>query len=85
MVSNNVQPGGNFVVLDLQPATWYLLRVTANNNAGYAKSEYDFATLTVSGGTRREGEGRGKTWLSCSGCLCSFLCVSFPLKWRRDG
>ncbi|CAG0885271.1 unnamed protein product [Cyprideis torosa] len=51
MVSNNVQPAGNFVVLDLQPATWYLLRVTAHNNAGWGKAEYDFATLTLTGGT----------------------------------
>nr|XP_031842404.1 Down syndrome cell adhesion molecule-like protein Dscam2 isoform X28 [Nomia melanderi] len=50
-VSNNVKPGGNFVVLDLDPATWYNLRVTAHNNAGFAVAEYDFATLTVTGGT----------------------------------
>ncbi|XP_026295726.1 Down syndrome cell adhesion molecule isoform X46 [Apis mellifera] len=50
-VSNNVKPGGNFVVLDLVPATWYHLRVTAHNNAGFAVAEYEFATLTVTGGT----------------------------------
>ncbi|XP_076390028.1 Down syndrome cell adhesion molecule 1 isoform X5 [Megachile rotundata] len=50
-VSNNVKPGGNFVVLDLDPATWYHLRVTAHNNAGFAVAEYEFATLTVTGGT----------------------------------
>lgn len=49
-VSNSVKPGGNFVVLDLEPATWYQLRVTANNNAGFQVGEFDFATLTVTGG-----------------------------------
>jgi len=49
-VSNNVKPGGNFVVLDLDPANWYHLRVTAHNNAGFAVAEYEFATLTVTGG-----------------------------------
>jgi hypothetical protein len=49
-VSNNVKPGGNFVVLDLEPATWYNLRVTAHNNAGFAVAEYEFATLTITGG-----------------------------------
>ncbi|EGI61628.1 Down syndrome cell adhesion molecule-like protein [Acromyrmex echinatior] len=41
----------NFVVLDLDPASWYHLRVTAHNNAGFAVAEYEFATLTVTGGT----------------------------------
>lgn len=49
-VSNNVKPGGNFVVLDLDPANWYHLRVTAHNNAGFSVAEYEFATLTVTGG-----------------------------------
>ena len=48
-MSNNVKPGGNFVVMDLDPATWYYLRVTAHNNAGFAVAEYEFATLTVTG------------------------------------
>ncbi|CAB0037705.1 unnamed protein product, partial [Trichogramma brassicae] len=50
-VSNNVKPGGNFVVMDLDAATWYHLRVTANNNPGSAVAEYEFATLTVTGST----------------------------------
>ncbi|XP_017784824.1 PREDICTED: Down syndrome cell adhesion molecule-like protein Dscam2 isoform X11 [Nicrophorus vespilloides] len=50
-VSNHVKPGGNFVVLDLDPAMWYHLRVTAHNNAGFNVAEYEFATLTVTGGT----------------------------------
>lgn len=49
-VSNNVKPGGNHVVLDLEPAVWYHLRVTAHNNAGFSVAEYEFATLTLTGG-----------------------------------
>lgn len=55
-VSNNVKPGGNFVVLDLDPASWYHLRVTAHNNAGFAVAEYEFATLTVTGGKHKGNE-----------------------------
>ncbi|XP_050561807.1 cell adhesion molecule Dscam2 isoform X33 [Spodoptera frugiperda] len=50
-ISNAVKPGGNFVVLDLEPATWYVLRITAHNNAGFNVAEYEFATLTMTGGT----------------------------------
>lgn len=49
-VSNNVKPGQNFVLLDLDPAVWYHLRITAHNNAGFNVAEYEFATLTVTGG-----------------------------------
>lgn len=49
-ISNNVKPGGNFVVLDLEPASWYNVRITAHNSAGFTVAEYDFATLTVTGG-----------------------------------
>ena len=49
-MSNSVKAGGNFVVLDLNPATWYNLKVTAHNNAGFSVAEYEFATLTVTGG-----------------------------------
>lgn len=41
-------------MLDLDPASWYHLRVTAHNNAGFAVAEYEFATLTVTGGMHRE-------------------------------
>lgn len=50
LVSNSVKAGGNFVVLDLNPATWYNLRVTAYNNAGFSLAKYEIATLTVTGG-----------------------------------
>lgn len=49
-ISNNVKPGGNFVVLDLDAASWYNVRITAHNSAGFTVSEYEFATLTVTGG-----------------------------------
>ncbi|CAL8111483.1 unnamed protein product [Orchesella dallaii] len=49
MVSNSVKPSGNYVVLDLTPATWYQLRVTAHNNVGFTQAEFEFATLTIMG------------------------------------
>ena len=42
LVSSSVKAGGNFVVLDLNPATWYNLKVTAHNNAGFSVAEYEF-------------------------------------------
>ena len=65
VVSNNVKSGGNFVVLDLNPATWYNLRVTAHNNAGFSIAEYEFATLTATGGedhTQSESCLRKRKW-----------------------
>nr|NP_001036500.1 down syndrome cell adhesion molecule 1, isoform T [Drosophila melanogaster]ABI31051.1 down syndrome cell adhesion molecule 1, isoform T [Drosophila melanogaster] len=61
-ISNNVKPDNNYVVLDLEPATWYNLRITAHNSAGFTVAEYDFATLTVTGGTIApldDGSGHG--------------------------
>lgn len=49
-MSNNVKPGSNFVVLDLDAASWYIVRITAHNSAGFTVAEYEFATLTVTGG-----------------------------------
>lgn len=69
-VSNNVKPGGNFVVLDLDPASWYHLRVTAHNNAGFAVAEYEFATLTVTGGEYGRMDTSmsvGSRWLGANG------------------
>jgi hypothetical protein len=37
-------------VLDLMPETRYTLRMTAHNSAGSTVHEYDFTTLTFSGG-----------------------------------
>lgn len=49
-MANNIKPNANFGVGDLEPAQWYHLRVTAHNNAGFTVAEYEFATLTVTGG-----------------------------------
>ena len=45
-----MKPSGNYVLLDLEPATWYNLRVTAHNKAGFKDAVYEFATLTLDGG-----------------------------------
>lgn len=37
-------------MLDLEPASWYNVRITAHNSAGFTVAEYEFATLTVTGG-----------------------------------
>ncbi|XP_071522341.1 cell adhesion molecule Dscam1 [Panulirus ornatus] len=51
MASNQVKPTGNYVIMELTPATWYSLRISAHNNAGSSVAEYECATLTVTGGT----------------------------------
>ncbi|KAG7160229.1 Down syndrome cell adhesion molecule-like protein 2-like 4, partial [Homarus americanus] len=51
MASNQVKPTGNYVIMELTPATWYNLRISAHNNAGSSVAEYDCATLTLTGGT----------------------------------
>ena len=50
VLSYNEKPGGNFVVFDLNPATWYNLLITAFNNDGFSVAEYEFPTLTATGG-----------------------------------
>lgn len=50
LVNNNVKASGDFVFLDLEPAQWYNLRVTAHNKAGSTMAEYEFPTLTETGG-----------------------------------
>ncbi|XP_063232283.1 cell adhesion molecule Dscam2-like [Bacillus rossius redtenbacheri] len=42
-------PGSELVVPDLLPATWYVLRVAAHNDAGSAEQEFLFATRTHTG------------------------------------
>ncbi|XP_042237797.1 Down syndrome cell adhesion molecule-like protein Dscam2 isoform X35 [Homarus americanus] len=51
MASNQVKPTGNYVIMELTPATWYNLRISAHNNAGSSVAEYDCATLTLTGAT----------------------------------
>lgn len=50
MASNQVKPKGNYAIMELTPATWYNLRISAHNNAGSSVAEYECATLTVTGG-----------------------------------
>ena len=47
---NDVEELNHFSVLDLMPETRYTLRMTAHNSAGSTVQEYDFTTLTFSGG-----------------------------------
>lgn len=49
-VANNLKTEGNYVLLHLEPATWYNVRITAHNLAGFSTHEYEFATLTITGG-----------------------------------
>merc|ERR1711915_947551 len=65
LVSNNVKPGGNFVILDLDPATWYTMKISAHNEAGSSIAEYVIATLTTSGGTLTSNEVEDRS--SCAG------------------
>lgn len=50
MASNQVKPKGNYAIMELTPATWYNLRISAHNNAGSSVAEYECATLTLTGG-----------------------------------
>ncbi|XP_069693703.1 cell adhesion molecule Dscam1-like [Periplaneta americana] len=52
LVSNNIKfEQVEFLVLDLNPETWYTLRMTAHNSAGSSVTQFDFVTLTSSGAT----------------------------------
>ena len=51
LISNKIQAQqGDFVVLDLDPSTWYSIEITAHNAAGFAVAHYTIATLTHDGG-----------------------------------
>lgn len=50
-IANNIKPTGTYLLRELEPASWYHLRVTAHNNAGFAVAEYEFATLSDDGST----------------------------------
>ncbi|KAL5286966.1 Dscam family protein [Megaselia abdita] len=82
-ISNNVKPDNNYVVLDLEPATWYRLRITAHNSAGFTVEEYDFATLTVTGGTIAPlddgfyGHGNGNTRIRMPAWMPEWLDINF--------
>lgn len=42
--------GDKLLVQDLNPATWYQLKVAAKNDAGEASGLFNFATTTLNGG-----------------------------------
>ncbi|XP_071054820.1 cell adhesion molecule Dscam2 [Onthophagus taurus] len=48
LVSSSVS-GEKLLVQDLQPATWYQLKVTAENDAGVSHGLFNFATTTLTG------------------------------------
>jgi hypothetical protein len=49
LVDNNA-PAEQLSLRDLQPATWYQLRLTAHNDAGSTRAHFRFATTTITGG-----------------------------------
>lgn len=49
LVSSSVSEERLYIA-DLMPATWYQLRVTAKNDAGFISGIYNFATTTIRGG-----------------------------------
>lgn len=52
LVSNHIMANHDRVeIRDLTHATWYDLIVIANNDAGITEQKYQFATLTLNGGT----------------------------------
>lgn len=56
LVNNNVRSDiKQFLILDLSPETMYELKITAHNAAGSTVEEYDFTTLTFSGGELSSG------------------------------
>ncbi|XP_021937228.1 Down syndrome cell adhesion molecule-like protein Dscam2 isoform X2 [Zootermopsis nevadensis] len=50
LVDNNA-PAEQISLRDLQPATWYQLRLTAHNDAGSTRAHFSFATTTITGET----------------------------------
>lgn len=50
-VSSHISPQQKYIELvDLMPAKWYSLNVNAFSDAGNTEQQYNFATLTPSGG-----------------------------------
>ncbi|XP_049771417.1 Down syndrome cell adhesion molecule-like protein Dscam2 [Schistocerca cancellata] len=50
LVDNNAA-SKNVLIGDLQPGTWYQLRITAHNNAGSVRVNFKIATTTITGAT----------------------------------
>ena len=49
LVDNNA-PAEQLTIRDLQPASWYQLRLIAHNDAGSTRALFNFATTTITGG-----------------------------------
>ncbi|KAJ9576974.1 hypothetical protein L9F63_006411 [Diploptera punctata] len=51
MLVDNNAPAEQLTIRDLQPASWYQLRLIAHNDAGSTRSLFNFATTTITGAT----------------------------------
>ena len=53
VASSQIYPQQRFVeIIDLKPATWYLLNMAAVTDTGTTEETYSFATLTANGGMK---------------------------------
>jgi hypothetical protein len=62
-VDNNA-PTEQLTIKDLQPATWYQLRITSHNDAGSTRAHFSFATTTITGGILFITLGMGYDYIS---------------------
>ena len=62
-ISSKISPNEQRLVelIDLHPATWYILNMAAITDIGTTEQTYSFATLTIDGGR----------------CFCCFFCNNF--------
>ncbi|XP_047109675.1 Down syndrome cell adhesion molecule-like protein Dscam2 [Schistocerca piceifrons] len=60
LIDNNAPPK-NLLIGDLQPATWYQLRLTAHNSAGSTRVHFNIATTTLTGETVGPMQVSGKS------------------------
>lgn len=49
-IGTNINPHEEVTITNLKPATRYYIRIMANNDAGFTKHEYVFATRSKNGG-----------------------------------
>lgn len=62
-------PEKHFIISNLEVAAWHSVRVTAHNSAGKAVAQYDFATLTLDGGTIAPDFASDEGFVESSGIL----------------
>ncbi|GAB6020816.1 Down syndrome cell adhesion molecule-like protein 1 [Chamberlinius hualienensis] len=94
--SNDIRPNRPSIILEnLQPSTWYNLRMAAHTSAGSSLAEYEFSTLENPEGELNDGDGQIKsngifsifdlnitvTILSCSAVI--LLCVAITCFWVK--